>query len=121
MDIEEWKPEPRPLAPPAKPIRKRRRAIYTGLAFAGLLVMTIAVMGRHELAVYVAEHFATPAAPLRSEKDTSTFSTDDMPLTVTIVTAQSGNVARIVPLDLQASAPPPDHPLTPAEHSPTLP
>jgi hypothetical protein len=57
MNIEEWRPEPRPSLPPPRPVRKWRSALINMLIFTGAFVVCLAVLGRHEIAGYF-EHSA---------------------------------------------------------------
>ncbi len=73
MDIEEWRPEPRPSLPPT-PTRKVRSGIFVGLLLVGAFLVTLAVLNHQEpiptASLSVSEAPAPqvrPVAPLVSE------------------------------------------------------
>lgn len=65
MNIEEWKPEPRPSLPPPKPVRKWRAALINTLIFTGVFLVCLALFGRHEIAEYFENSAKSP--PIRAE------------------------------------------------------
>jgi hypothetical protein len=60
MNIEEWNPEPRPSLPPPKPVRKWRTILGYSIAFTGIFVLCVAVLGRQEIAAYFGNSAKSP-------------------------------------------------------------
>lgn len=103
MNIEDWKPEPRPSLPPPKPVRKWRAILINTLLFTGAFLVCLAVLGRHEISEYMAQRSAKDERP--SVSATPALLKPEEP----VAHAAAQDLRQLPPTQVAMNSPQPEH------------